>query len=152
SVARSAYGRGLVGGPLLKSLERFSQGLASEEGQKAYERAANTYSLDRGTNAQNFDQLMAQYKGGLEGFNANVGAGLGYKRNELEAQRMAQDAGQQAIENQYRQQAYTDAVNAQRQAQVQAQGRANPFQGSTAYPLPRPGARPGIYARPGIPT
>lgn len=75
---RSAAARGtLLNGGTLKSLEAFSQGLASEEAGKAFDRALTTYGTNRDTNAQNFGQAMGAFQGNLGAFNANTDATLG---------------------------------------------------------------------------
>jgi hypothetical protein len=67
---RSAAARGtLLSGGFQAALARLNQGLASEETQNVYNRARDTYALNRDTNQQNFGQNLASY-------NAGTGAAL----------------------------------------------------------------------------
>lgn len=75
---RSAAARGtLLNGGTLKALEGYSQGLASEEAGKMFDRALVGYTTNRDTNAQNFGQGMASFQGNLGAFGANTDATLG---------------------------------------------------------------------------
>jgi len=70
---RSAAARGtLLTGALQGRLNEFAQGVASEEADKDYRRAADTYTLNRGTNAQNFGQEMGRFNADLAGYGANA--------------------------------------------------------------------------------
>lgn len=78
ALERSAAARGtLLSGGTLKALEGYSQGLASEEAGKSFDRALAGYTTNRDTNAQNFGQAMGAFQGNLGAFNANTGATLG---------------------------------------------------------------------------
>lgn len=62
---RSAAAHGnLLSGGFQVALAKLNQGLASEETQNIYNRAANTYGLNRETNAQNFGQSLGSYQAG----------------------------------------------------------------------------------------
>lgn len=79
ALQRSAAARGtLLTGGMLKALEGYRQGLASEEAGNAFNRALSTYTTNRDTNAQNFGQQMGSYNAGLSGFNAATGADTAY--------------------------------------------------------------------------
>ena len=108
AIQRSAAAHGtLLSGGTLKSLERYRQGIASDEAGKAFDRALAAYTTNRGTNAQNFDQQMGAFGGDLNAFGANTNAGLGYGRlgldtaqyNDANAWRTAeaQQANQQGV-------------------------------------------------------
>lgn len=87
AIQRSAAARGtLLNGGTLKSLANYSQGLASEEGQNAFNRALESYNANRATAAQNFGENMDTYQGNLAGYNANTSAALGYGRLGLEGE------------------------------------------------------------------
>lgn len=62
---RSAAARGtLLTGGTTAALDTFAQGVASDENQKAYERAIQGYTTNRDTNQQNFGQSLASYNAG----------------------------------------------------------------------------------------
>lgn len=68
----SAAAKGtLLSGGLLRSLERYRQGVASEEGQNLFNRSLAAYNANRDTNAQNFDQAHTTYQDQLDAFRAN---------------------------------------------------------------------------------
>lgn len=80
-IERSAAARGtLLSGGLLKSLERYRQGLASEEANNAFNRALGIYTTNRDTNAQNFGQNHTTFQDDLDAFRANTDAAQGWKR------------------------------------------------------------------------
>lgn len=80
-IERSAAARGtLLSGGLLKSLERYRQGLASEEANNAFNRALGIYTTNRDTNAQNYGQRHTSFQDELDAFRANTDAALGWKR------------------------------------------------------------------------
>jgi hypothetical protein len=86
AIQRSAAAHGtLLNGGTLKALDSFGSGLASEEGQHAFDRALATYGANRDTNAQNFGQDMASFGGNLNAFGANTAATLGYDRAGMDA-------------------------------------------------------------------
>jgi hypothetical protein len=86
AIQRSAAAHGtLLSGGTLKALDSFGSGLASEEGQHAFDRAMAVYGTNRDTNAQNFGQSLASFRGNLDAFGANTNAALGYGRLALDA-------------------------------------------------------------------
>lgn len=81
AIERGAAAHGtLLNGGTLKSLERYRQGVASEEAGKNFDRALSIYNTNRGTNAQNFGQSTTQFQGDLGIFNANNQTGLDWAR------------------------------------------------------------------------
>lgn len=83
---RSAAARGtLLTGGTQAAINTNAQGIASDENQKAYQRALDSYSTNRDTVAQNFGQS-------LNAFNANTGATLASGAQGLAAD--AQNFGQ----------------------------------------------------------
>lgn len=106
----------LLSGGFQKALTGYAQGLASEEGDKIYGRAMNTYTTNRDTNQQNFGQSLASYGAGRDTFNANTAATLGADRLGLEASQAAYGQARDAYGDRMGQ-AATDAnatnVNAQ---------------------------------------
>ncbi len=72
----SAAARGtLLTGGFQKALQGYSQGLASEEAGKAFDRSLAAYDTNRQTNAQNFGQQMGSYEGSLGGYDRQYRAG-----------------------------------------------------------------------------
>jgi len=62
---RSAASHGtLLSGGFQQALAKLNQGLASEEGDKIYGRALQTYGTNRDTNQQNYGQSLAGYQAG----------------------------------------------------------------------------------------
>lgn len=77
AMQRSAAANGtLLTGGLQKSLARYNQGLASEEAANAFNRALQTYTANRDTNAQNFGQQHTAYGDALAGHQADFGNAL----------------------------------------------------------------------------
>jgi hypothetical protein len=74
----AAHGTLLTGG-LQGRLLQFGQELASDENQKAFDRARLSYGMNRDTNAQNFGQAMATHS-------ADTGAALDTGRLNLAGQ------------------------------------------------------------------
>lgn len=73
---RSAAARGtLLTGGFQKALQGYSQGLASEEAGKTFDRSLAAYDTNRATNAQNFGQQMGSYEGSLGGYDRQYRAG-----------------------------------------------------------------------------
>jgi len=73
-IERGAAARGtLLTGGLQNRLQEYGQGLASEEADNDYRRALDTYTTNRGTNAQNFGQEMGRFNADLAGYGANQG-------------------------------------------------------------------------------
>jgi len=71
----SAAARGtLLSGGTLRGLERYRQGVASEEAGNAFNRALQVYGTNRDTNAQNFGQAHTSFGDDLSAFGANVNA------------------------------------------------------------------------------
>jgi len=122
AIQRSAAAHGtLLSGGTLKSLERYRQGVASEEAGKAFDRALAAYTTNRGTNEQNFDQQMGAFGGDLNAFGANTNAGLGYGRLGLDtAQYNDANAWRTAEAQQANQQGEND-YNAAAQNRLQAE-------------------------------
>ncbi len=113
---RSAAAHGtLLSGGFQQELAKLNQGLASEEGDKIYGRARDTYTLGRDTNQQNFGQNLASYTAGtgatldagrlgLQGATSIYDRAYGAQRDAVGDQR--EDARTQ-----------TDVTNANQQAQ-----------------------------------
>ena len=67
---RSAAARGsLLSGGFQQELNRFAQGVASDEYDNDYRRALSTYETNRGTNQQNYGQSLAGYGANRDAFN-----------------------------------------------------------------------------------
>jgi hypothetical protein len=151
---RSAAARGtLLSGGLLRSLERYRQGVASEEAGNAFNRALSAYTTNRDTNQQNFGQNQTVFGDQLAGFNANTEAGLGYGKLDFEKQQYADSQAELARQRLLDQNERDNAMNAERQRQAQGQSDASyaaqveaarqqnvgrvPMPGTTAAPIGR---------------
>lgn len=157
ALQRSAAARGtLLTGGTARALENYGQGAASQEYQNAYNRALQSYTTNRDTNAQNFGQQMSQFQGNLGAFNANTEAGLGYGRLNLDANNSAYDRDYQAAQDQQANQQAQNTYNAtmanlaqQASDDAYQQQLAAQRQQNAAPPMPAPSTRrPYAPARP----
>lgn len=81
AIERSAAARGtLLNGGTLKALQENAAGLASQDYGNAFNRALQTYTTNRDTNAQNFGQTNQQFRGDLDIFGANNNSALDWAR------------------------------------------------------------------------
>lgn len=81
AIERSAAMRGtLLNGGTLKALQENAAGLASQDYGNAFNRALQTYTTNRDTNAQNFGQTNQQFRGDLDIFGANNNSALDWAR------------------------------------------------------------------------
>lgn len=131
---RSAANRGtLLTGGLQAALEREAQGIASDENQKAYDRALASYNTNRGTAQQNFGNSLASFQAdtgaaldasrlGLAGAQQTYGAqrdALGDARTDASTQAGVLNANSQARDLFEQQMAeYRAQVEAQKQAEM----------------------------------
>lgn len=67
---------GLSGGAAAAAAQQYGQGMASQEYQNAYQRAATSYGLNQQTYGQNMANSMNQYNTGLTAYQANTGNNL----------------------------------------------------------------------------
>lgn len=158
---RSAAARGtLLSGGFQQALERYAQGVASDEYGNDYNRALATYGANRDTNQQNFGQNLASYTAGtgaaldagrlgLAGTTAVYDRAYGAQRdatqdtredartqsNVLNANQQAQDIYAQMMED------YRAQLDAQRAADVRRQNEdTTRMTGTLAPRRPLPGA------------
>lgn len=81
AIQRSAAAHGsLLTGNTLDALQQNAIGLAAQDYGNEFNRRLQSYETNRGTNAQNFGQNMANFEGGLNAFRANTDATLGAGR------------------------------------------------------------------------
>jgi hypothetical protein len=146
AIQRGAAARGtLLTGGLQTKLQENASGVAGQHYGDIFNRAMASYTTNRDTNAQNFDQSLGSFNAGLGAFGANTSAGLGYGRLGLDAndqafgqaqtlrQNKMQDTDRAAAKIQNEQQALADAYAQQVAAQRQQFGTLS---ASTVTPPP----------------
>ncbi len=134
---RSAAARGtLLSGGFQTALAKLNQGLASEEADKIYGRARDTYTLNRDTNQQNFGQELAGYNAGtgaaldagrlnLAGTTSLYDRQYGAQRDAVGDQRQDAATGASVINANSQAQQMFEQQMAQFRAQIDAQRRAD---------------------------
>ena len=109
AIQRSGAARGsLLTGGLLNRLQENASGIAAQDYGNAFTRALQSYTANRDTNAQNFNQQLGSFGAGLDAFKANAGTTLDYGRLGLESTYGNYDRAYQAAEDQ---QGYQQAIN-----------------------------------------
>jgi hypothetical protein len=161
AIQRSAAARGtLLTGGLLKQLQANGTGLAAQDYGNQFNRALQTYTANRDTNAQNFGQQQQQFQGSLSAFGANTGAGFdaydrtyqAVKDTHADQQQIVQASQQQQLADQLfaqQRQQEIDRQDAARAAAAAAQNAATSAAtgGRTAAPIGAVSRLPGWVPR-----